>query len=194
MFRACLDTSVLVPSTQRDFLLQLAIEGAYAPVWGSGVLEELDEVLERLHGLRKIRADAGYRRKLLANMRDAFPGATVEAAQEATYDYALHDPEDAHVVHAAIYGSADVLVTSDRKAGFDQSPALASAEVEVLLPADFAANTVAAHPRLAVKALEAMAARSMTPVRTTAGILEHLRDTHGMREVHQLLASSLSRI
>jgi hypothetical protein len=41
MLTALLDTCVLVPSTQRDVLLECAAAGIYRPVWSQAVLDEL---------------------------------------------------------------------------------------------------------------------------------------------------------
>lgn len=74
MYRAVLDTCALVPGLQRDFLLQLAAEQTYSPLWGTGILHELDYVLERLDTAREVPNSEGRRRHLFAQMQRAFPG------------------------------------------------------------------------------------------------------------------------
>ena len=82
MYRAVLDTCALVLGRQRDFLLQLATENAYAPLWSTGILDELDYVLARLD-VKRGRPDSDVRReRLFAQMTEAFPGAAIEAPND----------------------------------------------------------------------------------------------------------------
>lgn len=169
MFSAVLDACVLYPSTQRDFLLQLAAEGAYAPMWSSGILGELDAAMEehlQEKGVDDPESRAAYRKHLLEQMTQNFPGATWEAPRAREYPYDIADPNDGHVVHAAIIGKADVIVTSDKRARMERSVALAEAEIDVLPAHVFAANTVSAHPEAGVTAVLKMSSRLKKPPRS----------------------------
>jgi predicted nucleic acid-binding protein len=192
VYRAVLDTCALVPSLQRDFLLQLATEGAYAPVWGSGVLFELDYVLAGLHARRGINDSASRRHHLFDQLRRAFPGSEVHAPKDREYSYGLNDPDDGHVAHAAILGKADAIVTDDRRAGFSTASVLMEADIETVHPHQFAANTVAAHPRAGVRALREMANRRTNPPQTPKQILELLVTRHNMIEVAEVLLPLLA--
>lgn len=192
MYRAVLDTCALVPSLQRDFLLQLATEEAYAPVWGSGILFELDYVLAGLHNKREINDSAGRRRRLFDQLKQAFPGSEVQAPKGREYSYGLNDPDDGHVAHAAIIGKADAIVTDDRRAGFSTASVLMEADIETVHPPQFAANTVSAHPHAGVRALREMSNRRTNPPQTPEQILELLVTRHNMTEVAEILLPLLA--
>lgn len=134
MYRAVLDTCALVPSLQRDFLLQLAAEEAFAPLWGTGILAELNYVLADLHRRRGISNSEGRRSHLLNQMKRAFPGSEVDAPKDRTYNYGLNDPDDGHVAHAALIGKSDAIITDDRRAGFKTADMLIEANVEIVAP------------------------------------------------------------
>ena len=168
MFKAVLDTCVLVPDLQRDFLLQLAAEHSYVALWGTGILFELDYVLENLGRTEP------QRRHLLHQMRGAFPGSTIEAPKHGEYHYDLHDADDAHVVHAAILGKADAIVTADTRSGMENSASLADASIEVLPPHSFAANTVTAHPEAGLRSIVQLVKRRQNPPTDAIELLEAL--------------------
>lgn len=187
MYRAVLDTCALVPSLQRDFLLQLATEEAYAPVWGSGILFELDYVLAGLHDKRGIGDRASRRQHLFDQLKQSFPGSEVHAPKDRDYNYGLNDPDDGHVAQAAIIGKADAIVTDDRRAGFSTARVLVEADIETVHPHQFAANTVSAHPHAGVRALREMSNRRISPPQTPEQILDLLVTRHNMTEVAEIL-------
>jgi predicted nucleic acid-binding protein len=191
VFRALLDTCVLVPGLQRDFLLQLAVEEAYIPVWGSGILFELDYVLERIHQGREFSGSRQFRANLFSQMNEAFPGALVVAPKERNFSYTLLDPDDAHVVHAALVGKVDAIVTDDARAGFEESRILEEAHIEIVKPNDFAANTVFAHPDAGARAIKEMAARFSKPAMSELEIIEKLSTQYRMTDVAEILSTLL---
>ncbi len=193
MYRVVLDTCALVPSLQRDFLLQLATEDAYAPVWGSGIIFELDYVLAGLYERRGITDSAIRRRHFFDQLKEAFPGSEVQAPKDREYSYGLNDPDDGHVAHAAIIGKADAIVTDDRRAGFSTASVLVETGIETVLPHQFAANTVSAHPDAGVRALREMSNRRTSPLQTPDQILELLVTRHNMTEVAEILLPLLTQ-
>jgi predicted nucleic acid-binding protein len=185
VFAAILDTCVLWPSLQRDFLLSMAVEGLYRPLWSEAILAELHEHEREKHLTRGATpGEAASRAEhLLTQMRTHFDDAMVTGWEALEGTYGLRDPDDEHVVAAAVVGGAGVIVTSDH----DFEPAKVPARILVSTPAQFAADTVDVDPLRAVVALTQIAARSHNPGLSVEALLVLLRDRYGMHEAVDLI-------
>lgn len=107
--RALLDACVLFPTVMREMLLGAAAAGGFAPVWSERLLEEWARATRRLpEGAEAIA------RAEIAHMRDRWPEATAPAPEELVAGLSLPDPDDRHVLAAAITGGAGVLLTLNR--------------------------------------------------------------------------------
>ena len=192
MYKAVLDTCVLVPGMQRDFLLQLAAESAYAPHWSSGVLNELIDVLNRIDA-KKNRSTSGERHvALLHRMSAAFPGAEIPAPRDREYGYGLRDPDDEHVLHTALMSGADAIVTDDQRAGLLDSDIVREASIEILTGNEFMTNTAYARRDQAVMAVLTLYRRRRNPpMESPAAILAHLCRSAEMKELYALLIDDL---
>lgn len=95
MFAALLDTCVLWPSLQPDFLLSLAVEGMYRPLWSAAIIEELAEhETQKLVRRGEEPAKAATRtRHLLEQMRCRFNDAEVQGWEGLEGTYGLPDPD-----------------------------------------------------------------------------------------------------
>jgi predicted nucleic acid-binding protein len=186
MFTALLDTSVLWPSLQRDFLLSLAIEGLYRPLWSTEILVELEyHETQKLIGRGEQPAAAAVRaRHLIDQMTTAFDDAVVENWEPYDGRFNLPDRDDEHVAAAALVGGAGVIVTENTK---DFPLKKIPAPIKVLSAAEFAADTVSVSPESALRAVQTMASRYARPALTTKDILEHLAQRYLMTEVAELI-------
>ena len=113
-FSAVLDACVLVPSTLRDVLLEIAVRQVYRPLWSEKIEEEVERTVLRLHAQRgrDEEESRGYVKRLRRKMNLALPDAQVQGWETGPR---LPDPGDRHVVAAALMGRADVIVTFNLK-------------------------------------------------------------------------------
>ena len=193
MFTATLDTSVLWPSLQRDFLLSLAIEGTYRPTWSSAILDEL-QFHEEAKLVKRGMPVAGAARRaatLIAAMRREFADAEVDGWQPLEGTFGLPDPDDEHVLAAAVIAGAGAIVTENLK---DFPADRIPPGIQVLSAREFAKNTVALNPWLTLAAVHEIASRSGRYGATLAvgEILETLRDRYGMIEAVDMMTEAES--
>lgn len=186
MFSAVLDTCVLWPSLQRDFLLSLSVEGLYRPLWSQAVLEELqlheaNKLIERGAAPTDANSAADW---LVSQMRNAFDDAIVTGweALDGTYD--LPDPDDEHVVAAAVVGGAGVIVTENLR---DFPASRVPSHIEVQNAREFVANAVSIDPERAARALGAIASRHRNPKHSPVELLDMLVTRYRMDEVADLV-------
>lgn len=190
VFAALLDTNVLWPSLQRDFLLSLAIEGLYRPLWSEAILEELH--LHEQYKLTDRGAEPGDALAkadfLVDQMRTAFDDALVSGWEGLDGTYGLPDPDDEHVLAAAVVGNAGAIVTDNLK---DFPAANVPSHINVITGREFAENTADVNPEAAVRALIAISTRHKLTPQTPRDILGLLVTRYSMNELEDILADAL---
>lgn len=105
-----LDTCVLYPTVMREVLLGVARTGAFTPLWSSRILEEWARAARKLGPGGETLA-----RGEIALLQANWPGASVTWKPSLESRLWLPDPDDIHVLAAAICGSADSIVTLNAK-------------------------------------------------------------------------------
>ncbi|KFE33588.1 RSP_2648 family PIN domain-containing protein [Thioclava atlantica] len=106
MQKVLLDACVLYPTVLREILIGAAKAGLYRPLWSARLLEEWARAAARTGP-----ADEAIARGEIALLRAAFPRAEVPPQPGIEARLVLPDPNDIHVLAAAIAGSADAILT-----------------------------------------------------------------------------------
>ncbi|WP_332743602.1 putative toxin-antitoxin system toxin component, PIN family [Hydrogenophaga sp.] len=113
--RVVLDTNLLVsavisPGVPRQ-LLDAARTGAFEPCTSEVLLAELQEVLQRSHLSKRLEQAGVNAEALVQDLRAIF----LVVAPEAVPRVVPSDPDDDHVLAAALAAGADLIASGDRR-------------------------------------------------------------------------------
>ena len=114
--RVLLDANVLVDAQVRDLFLRLAEADLIDVRWSAQILDETRRALVQRLGLHPASSD-----RLVELMQRAFPAAAVTGHEYLVDNLDLPDPDDRHVLAAAIHGECDLLVTENTRDFPDKS-------------------------------------------------------------------------
>ena len=192
MFTALLDSCVLWPSTLRDFLLSLAFEGSYRFIFSEAILTEVEvnEELKRMKRGDSQPAAEAKARHLAEQMRTHFADSIVTGWEGLEGTYGLPDPDDEHVLAAAVVGGAGCIVTDNfRDFPSDKVPD----GIQITGVQDFAYETVSVQLELGLAAVRAMSERSgrRGVKQTPEDILDQLAKTYSLDATTDLLRGLL---
>ena len=184
-YTALLDANVLYPAPMRDVLMQLAVTDIFKAKWSEDIHREWIDTL--------IRNEPHRDRTALKRTRDLMNQATrdclVTGYEAIVPSLELPDPNDRHVLAAAIVGRCDVIVTQNLK-DFPED-ALEPYGIETLDPDDFLSNHLALAPGLFCSALRKVRARLKNPpytaevylaILTQQGLVETVAELEQFRE------------
>lgn len=108
--RVLIDACVLYPTVMREMVIGIADQGVFEPQWSARLLEEWALAARKLGPESETLA-----RGEIALLQAAWPRAEVRPPEGLMRRLWLPDPNDVHVLAAAIAGSADVILTMNAK-------------------------------------------------------------------------------
>ena len=156
-FRAFLDASVLYPVSLRNLLMRLTLGGLYQARWSAHVHEEWIEAVLR----DRPDLPAARLHELRAAMDERAGDSLVTGYGTLIESLTLPDPNDRHVLAAAIVARADVIVTSNLRHFPDE--ALDPFEIEAQHPDEFIRHLIDLAPVAVVDAVRSQQARLTNP-------------------------------
>lgn len=185
-FTVIYDADVLHRAPVRDLLIRLAGRPRLnlRARWTDRILDEMVDSITRR---RPELADRiGRTRRLMVQ---AVPDCLVTGWEPLVDDLDLPDPDDRHVLAAAIMSGAELIVTYN-VADFPDE-ALASYDVKASHPDDFLASLIDLNAAVVVQVLNEQVRALRNPPETMDGLLERLRTTHHLTRTVDLLMEHL---
>ncbi|MBA4489989.1 RSP_2648 family PIN domain-containing protein [Paracoccus sp. S1E-3] len=151
---AVLDANVLFPTVLREILADVAHAGLFRPLWSARILEEWRRAAARQGEDLGSIASAE-----IALLTERFPAAVTSETGTRSAGLNLPDPDDAHVIEAALNGGARIIVTVNLR-DFPR-PALAAVGLHAVHPDAFLTDLWAHDPDPVARAAHAAHAKAL---------------------------------
>lgn len=167
-FIAVYDANILYPGSLRDLLIRLGQIGLFQAKWTEQILDEMiDAIVVAQPEL------AGRLQRTRELMNEAIPDVRVNGYEHLISGLELPDPDDRHVLAAAIRANAQVIVTSNLK-DFPASQ-LDPYDIEAQSPDEFVLHVLELAPARVVGTLEDQARALTNPISSLDDLLDRLR-------------------
>lgn len=179
-FGVIYDACVLHPAPLRDLLVRLGVVEVVRARWTEKILDEcFRSILEQRPDLKP--EHLARTRDL---MRQAIADCTVTGYEHLIDGLTLPDPDDRHVLAAAIRAGAQAIVTFNLK-DFPAS-ALAPYDMEAIHPDEFVLDLIDLAPAVVANVIRDQAAALKNLPLTIPDLLDTLRDNGLVRTVARL--------
>ncbi len=174
------DACALYPAPLRDLLMRVGLTRIVRARYTEEILDEcFRNILEQRPDLKPEALDRT--REL---MRQAIPDCMVKGYETLMDGLALPDPDDRHVLAAAIRAGAQAIVTFNLK-DFP-ADALRPFEVEAVHPDDFILDLIDLAPAKVVTAVREQRRALKNPPRSLSELLDTLKDNGLVQSVAKL--------
>lgn len=174
------DACVLYPAPLRDLLIRIALTGIVRARWSDEILDECFRSISKSRPDLKPHALSRTRRL----MTEAVADCIVTGHESLINGLNLPDPNDRHVLAAAIQAGAQSIVTLNLK-DFP-SDTLAAYNVEAVHPDEFIYDLLDLRPSAVVSAVREQVAALRNPPATAREVLDALRANGLVQSVAKL--------
>jgi len=167
-FTVLYDACVLYPAPLRDLLIQLATADIFRAKWTNLIHDEWIQNLLKNRPDLTIEQLIRTKELINSNVRDC----VVSDFEWLIPSITLPDPDDRHILAAAIASGANQIITFNIK-DFPED-VLSTYEIEALHPDDFIANLIDLKPLTVINEVEVVRKRLKNPPKTFDEYLETL--------------------
>ena len=186
-YTVVLDACVLYPAPLRDLLLSVAAAGVYRARWTYLIQDEW------MRNLARNRPDISPRalRRTAATMNEVIEDCLIEKFEYLIDGLALSDPDDRHVLAAAIVGHADAIVTFNLR-DFPEEIIVAHG-IDILHPDDFLVAQCDLASIRVLASIKANRARLRNPPKTAEELIATY-EAQGLPQTCKILRAAIELI